>query len=308
MEHLPENSVAEASVEQLEAPTTQVRSVGTQLREGREKMGLSVEDVVNRIKLAPRQIVALEADDFTGLPETAFLRGFVRSYARLLQLDVQPLLDALPGSKPEVQAEVAKRPLVETPFPTERTARRPNVNLLIAALLLALAIAGFSVWQFNAPHPEKIADEHLDAAAGLVATPLNLADQLVAESAVAESTGAESAVGENVVTGNAAEAEKTVPVVAAPAAVPAVAPAAHANATLRLTFDKESWVDVQDYYGKTLSRQLNQPGSELHVEGLPPFSLVIGHAAAVHLYLRDKPVDLSSYVNASSDVARLTLE
>jgi hypothetical protein len=77
---------------------------------------------------------------------------------------------------------------------------------------------------------------------------------------------------------------------------------------LRLIFDKESWAEIKDKSGKTLSRQVNSPGTELRLEGAAPFSLVIGHAAAVHLYYREKPVDLTSYINASSDVARLTLE
>ena len=55
------------------------------LREARERLGLSVADVAAQIKFAPRQIEALEADDFKHLPEAAFLRGFVRSYAKILQ-------------------------------------------------------------------------------------------------------------------------------------------------------------------------------------------------------------------------------
>ena len=62
-------------------------SAGGALREAREKLGLSVADVSNRLKFAPRQIEALEADDFARLPEIAFVRGFMRSYAKLLQIE-----------------------------------------------------------------------------------------------------------------------------------------------------------------------------------------------------------------------------
>jgi cytoskeleton protein RodZ len=50
-------------------------SLGGLLREARERMGLSVGDVANQIKFAPRQIEALEADDFSAKPEAMFLRG-----------------------------------------------------------------------------------------------------------------------------------------------------------------------------------------------------------------------------------------
>ena len=57
-----------------------------------------------------------------------------------------------------------------------------------------------------------------------------------------------------------------------------------------------------------LSSQINPPGSELNLQGQLPLSLVIGHAAAAHLYQNGKPVDLAPYTNSSSEVARLTLE
>src|SRR5512138_102400 len=74
-----------------------VLNVGMMLREARERMGLSVQDVAERIKFAPKQVEALEANDFAHLPEAAFLRGFVRSYARMLQLDEAALIAALPA-------------------------------------------------------------------------------------------------------------------------------------------------------------------------------------------------------------------
>src|ERR1039458_7621063 len=95
MEHLPENN-AEQSNRSAEIPLT---SLGRMLREARERFGLSVADVAAQIKFAPRQIEALEADDFKHLPEAAFLRGFVRSYAKILHLDAQTLLAAHPGAK-----------------------------------------------------------------------------------------------------------------------------------------------------------------------------------------------------------------
>ncbi len=264
-------------------------SVGHLLREGRERLGFSVEDVVAKIKLSHRQIVALEEDDFQALPETAFLRGFVRSYAKLLQLDAEPLLDALPGA----EAAQIVLPQVEALFPTAKSARRQNVNLLLAALLVALVIAGFSVWQGRTPHPVAQVTQP-DAA--LVETPLPLPEQaeILDASGVPEAGVPESAV----------------PVVIAAERVVAVsAPVVtESTAALRLIFDKESWAEIKDKSGKTLSRQVNSPGTELRLEGAAPFSLVIGHAAAVHLYYREKPVDLTSYINASSDVARLTLE
>ena len=71
------------------------QSTGAILAQAREAAGLSIEDVAVQLKLAPRQVVASERDDFASLPGRTFVRGFVRNYARLLKLDVDAALAAL---------------------------------------------------------------------------------------------------------------------------------------------------------------------------------------------------------------------
>lgn len=268
--------------------------IGHLLRERRISMGLSIDDVVGKIKLAHRQVVALEENDFKALPEIAFLRGFVRSYARLLQMDEQALLAHLPQAQvTQVRTEPNQ---LETAFPTAKSARRQNVNLLLAALLVVLVIAGFSLWQAKMPHHAVVKPD-----ATLTTTPLPLPAPVLEESGVPEVSVSSVPV-----------ASPVAAVPTAPAALSVSAASAvnttDAMATLRLVFDKECWVEIKDKYGKTLSRQVNLAGSELRLDGDAPFTLVIGHAQAVHLFYKDKPVNLDPYINASSDVARLTLE
>lgn len=147
--------------------------VGAVLREARERMGLSVDEVVNRIKLAPRQVEALEADDYAQLPEPAFVRGFVRSYARLVQLDPAPLLAALPHA-PAESVPVEQRALTEVPFPTAYSARKPNIIWLAAALGVAVILLLFTFLhggKSSAPTPPAASEvkvEMLEVPAGEV--------------------------------------------------------------------------------------------------------------------------------------------
>ena len=92
------NNQDDSKVAEINNMSGRTPSVGNMLREAREQLGMSVNDVANRIKFAPRQIESLEADDYVRLPEAAFVRGFVRSYARLLELDPAVLLASLPTS------------------------------------------------------------------------------------------------------------------------------------------------------------------------------------------------------------------
>jgi len=145
MEQVAENSPGEGDDSGVPPPV----SLGKMLREARERIGLSVADVANQIKFAPRQIEALEADDFQHLPEMTFVRGFVRSYAKILDMDVQPLLEALP------QTNAPPMPLipvsVEVPFPDAHSVNWQNLIWLGITLLLAVMVVAFAVWHYTTP-------------------------------------------------------------------------------------------------------------------------------------------------------------
>src|SRR5947209_12363775 len=88
----------DAAVPAPQAPYEPV-SAGTALRGAREAAGLSIESVAQQLKLAPRQVRALEDDDFQRLPGRTFVRGFARNYARFLQLDADTVVGLLPASE-----------------------------------------------------------------------------------------------------------------------------------------------------------------------------------------------------------------
>lgn len=290
MEQTSDQTHSEVAAEQGEsAPSF---SVGSTLREARERMGLSVSDVVNRLKFAPRQIKALEEDDFAQLPEAAFLRGFVRSYARLLQLDDEPLLAALPDTGTR-QSVTVERQSVEVPFPSIYTMRRLNIIWLVAALVVALAL-GLFTWlhdkEGRVPHRK----------VEVLSVPL-AAVQSQPASAVKQSVAMMKTLPAPAMKQPAAAAAKAAPVAVAPAKTPPGVPG-----MIHMTFDEDCWVEIKDKDGNVLLSQINPSGSEQNINGNPPFSLVIGHASGVKLSYKGKPVDLAPYT--SVEVARLTLE
>jgi cytoskeletal protein RodZ len=70
-------------------------SFGARLAAAREQERLSVGDMAARLRLHVKQVRAIESEDLAHLPEAAYVRGFVRSYARSLGLDPGPLIDDL---------------------------------------------------------------------------------------------------------------------------------------------------------------------------------------------------------------------
>lgn len=362
MEQQTENNAV--PVENVGAPVSTLP--GVLLREARERLGLSIADAAAHTKLAPRQIEALEADDYQHLPEMAFVRGFVRSYAKLLQLDVPPLLAALPQTQ---SVSHVSPDSVDVPFPDARSPQLQNLIWLGAALFLSVVVVAFAVWHYTSPSvPEESGETaQVETAKVETAIPLPSEMQLIPASAVVETAAssvapavAQSAVPAAVaVTAPAAtlpvlkqpqpvsavkptqpvavakpvsampvakpvplsavSAVKPAPVAAKPTPTPTpvapvskpVAPAATPaaqSANLRLTFGEESWTEVRDKNGNIVSSQLNPAGSELRLSGQGPFTLVVGRASSARLTYKGKAVDLKPTTNATSDVARVTLE
>ncbi len=67
---------------------------GSVLREAREAAGLSEQDVADSLNLLVSHVEAIEANQFRQMNADIFVRGYVRSYARFLNLDAEPLLEA----------------------------------------------------------------------------------------------------------------------------------------------------------------------------------------------------------------------
>lgn len=78
----------------LEANEAAPQSIGAILRHAREAAGYSIADVAERMRLSRHHIENLEAERFDLFPVSVFLRGYLISYARLLGIDAEPLLEA----------------------------------------------------------------------------------------------------------------------------------------------------------------------------------------------------------------------
>ncbi|WP_222619273.1 helix-turn-helix domain-containing protein [Undibacterium hunanense] len=120
-----------------------VQTAGSQLSAARIQQGMSLQQVADQLKLSQRQIQALENNQFELLPAMVIVRGFVRSYAKLLRLDPAPIIACLPSEAGVPGLDADLRPTLATPFMESRTpflGRQDNNNrkYLIGAALLAV--------------------------------------------------------------------------------------------------------------------------------------------------------------------------
>jgi cytoskeleton protein RodZ len=294
---------------------------GAALRQERERQGLTVIDAARHLKLAARQIEALENDDAKSLPGQVFVRGFTRSYARLLGLDGDALLKSVEPAPGESAAEVpvqAPAPTIGSPVRSRSDRRRDRkggfrgwLPVTVALIVVAVAIVYFRGHQTEeAVMPAEVAQPSAPAPeTSAVAPPATDVGGVVQPTVAPTAPGPASTT--------APAVDGTVPAVVAPAppadaaAAPATTPSPTAavgsgGSELRFNFDRDAWVEVKDASGSIVFSQLSPAGSERVVRGQPPFQLVVGNAAGVKVTYNARTVDLAPHTR--TDVARITLE
>ena len=267
-------------------------TAGARLREAREAAGLSIDAVAQQLKLAPRQVKALEEDDFAQLPGRTFIRGFMRNYARLVRLDPEALLASLPegGAAPSLDhPALAPTTRVIGELPADASAKPRGARW---AIPLALAASGAIGVVDEVARPPA---EHGKAPPGQTA---------VAPAAPAPA----SALAPVDALRPAAPAETTAPAAASvPSTTEVVAPAAVAgDAPLALAFRGTSWVEVKDGKGTIVLSTIGYPGATHAVGGALPLEVVLGNAEAVTVTWRGAPFDAAPFTK--QNVAKFTVK
>jgi cytoskeleton protein RodZ len=84
---------------------------GEKLATRRRELNLTLEQVAQTLKLSTRQIAAIEVNDFAALAGITTVKGFVRSYAKLLGLDPNPLVEMVSHEARADYDPVLRRPL-----------------------------------------------------------------------------------------------------------------------------------------------------------------------------------------------------
>ncbi len=273
--------------------------VGAALAEARKALGLSHHDVAQQIKFMPRQLEALEAERFESLPGPTIARGMVRTYARFLKLDADPLLERMAGrvEVPDPTPHLSARFSQPVPF-SDGGRRSTFFYLALSAGVLALAGGVLYEWRHERPVAAFVTPSRLPAPATQTAS-------IAAPAPVPEPAAKKP---EPIAKKPEPAAQKPEPKAEAPALpVAATAPKSVAGANrLQLRFEEEAWLEITNGAGKLLVSSLQPAGTERVVHCAPPCSLVVGNASSVKISYNDREIDLQQHARA--DVARFILK
>jgi cytoskeleton protein RodZ len=253
-------------------------------------------------------------------------RGFIRNYARLLELDAEPLLDSYRQRVPDNTPTSLN---VQTSVPHVQLVKKNRPWFKYAAIVLSLVLV---VWYFQVDQSASIATDLTGNSE--VVSPVALPELTTAPATLAEPASPPAAeVGTaNSVATNLAD---TLPSPALTELAPAKAkpsPAAVASndglqlrpssdmsmpteakanalgnrAWLTVSVTDKAWVQVKDKSGAVLFEKMLTANSSDKIEAQPPLFVWLGNAEATSLDYMGKSVDVAS--KTFNNTARLTLE
>ncbi|OOF23892.1 hypothetical protein BZJ17_02270 [Salinivibrio sp. IB574] len=290
---------------------------GEVLKQAREKMGWSVRDVADRLRLRVSVIEDLENNNPDTDQLATFTRGYLRSYAKLLQIDSNKLLE-----EQDIDANSSETIQKMQSFSRKTRRQKSESRLMMLSGVIALILVGITgAWYWQNQQtveplvPQQAADE-------LVTTPNDTDTMPVADPAQAPISDAEpepsvpaSSEGQQATQAVAPESTTSEPSIseqideAQRAANDSVgndneAPVAADN-TLVMRFSSDCWIDVRDATGARLATGIKTNGDALTLNGEPPYQLVLGAPSAVTITFNGDNIDLDGY--PTGQVARLRL-
>lgn len=238
--------------------------LGAKLKQAREQQGLSIEEVAATLKLLPRIISHLESNNYQALPQTVFVKGYLRLYAELLALPVQDVYADFEAQYQQPNS-VIKAPVV--------------LDLDALPELENHQSASASNWQYKIK--TKSSRSWLGYGLGLVL----LAAMIIG---VWQSRHFREA---NVAVDSVALSSQQQGVIA----LPNVTTTRAVTDILQLQFSADTKVLIKDANGTELANNTQKAGGTLTVQGESPFAIELNPAHTVQFTFNDKPIDLKPY-------------
>lgn len=309
------NTEQETQTQETVAPAIEA---GTLLKNKRESLGLTQKQISDRLKLRVTLIQQIEENQFESDQVATFMRGYIRSYAKYVNLDEKVVLNALHHSG---DAQHQEQEMLS--FSRKTKTEKHNSRIMLLTWSIFAVIVGISSlwwWQnqqqdtlsqslANTESSEElVVEESLDPE--LTSLEVIEAEQNTETSPVTENSDelTEVSSAEGSVTLDPVEVIEEAPEAADVTSVTAepetVAPEAVVN-ELVMQFSSDCWIQVKDASGKTLSTGIKKAGQTLNLSGTAPYKVILGAPEGVSMTFASEPVDLSGYT--SGKVARITL-
>jgi cytoskeleton protein RodZ len=249
---------------------------GSLLAAARKQQNRTVEEIADALNLSATQIRTIELDQSEGLPEATYVRGYIRSYARLLGLNEDEVLDHYlnPNWQKGTRLDEMPRGIGSANENEPRGFFTPGKIVLIIILAAALGFLWFT-GQLGGLRVQPITTISSPAVSNTAQVLEQSSDQL---DQLQDDTSADqpSAVSDPANDQGSAESDPV-------------------ENRLSLSFTDTSWVDIRDGDGNRLAYKSYAQGEDLSVSATTKMSVFIGNAKAVSAIFNGQPYDISQY-------------
>ncbi len=324
-------------------PSAQEGDLGKLLKESRESVGYSVAQTAEAMCLAEEILIKLENEDFKSLPEPPYIRGYLRNYAKLAEIEPTEIIacyESLRGADPSDLNYHFKSSAKILSHQNKKQLSPVLMQLLLLAVLLggltALSMIPMvnqwikTTWNSfsNQTATQSISVTDNPLLTGTMPVPTPLPAELAlsenkTEVAPDETESTASSLESNIAkTDNATsndsnknldESSKTANELVTTIKVgeenksEALIPTStDGTIKIKLVFNKEVWMRIKDGKKKTVFEGQNTSGQEKELSLKKPLTFRVGNAQGLSLFVDGEPVDISSYIKGS--VANFTLE
>jgi cytoskeleton protein RodZ len=290
---------------------------GQILAQQREKLGLTVEECAESLKLSPAKIKALETGNDRPFASEMFIRGYLRNYAKLLRLSEDEIISSYCSHQGEMNSKKAEDSL--------SSKEKMSKWWLPYIIGIVIVVAWFVVSDYLDEQRKLAANQDVSAEIqkessialdltdrlGSVVSSEAPSDMLVAaeetvdtaSSIVDVSEAASLPVDTESATSNTVE---QAPIEEQPLIAPSAERVLESTGVmlneqkkiiqdeLAFTFAEACWVEITDASDKTIVSSLRQANTTLQVEGVAPFAIILGNISGTTLRLNGEVVALSN--------------
>ena len=273
---------------------------GQALQAARESMEISVREVADVLNLPIATIEAIEVNDYENLPAAVFTRGYIRAYAKLLELDADAVVARFSANDNEIESAEAD------PSGLWPGLLRTHPQLVpgVAGLAALIGLISIAVWLWPATgEREPITAEAPPGIKAAVEEPeISIQQQIPVEPAApspSPDVQVESSIEIRPATGEALIATTDLE----PPSSQRITPTG--GDRLEFRFSEDCWVEIKSATGASLFSDLGRSGGSLELVGQAPFRILLGYAPGASMSFNAEAVALAPHTR--NNVANLVL-
>ncbi|MBL1142981.1 MAG: DUF4115 domain-containing protein [Proteobacteria bacterium] len=286
---------------------------GQLLRLEREKRELSAQDIAKRIHLDIKIIEAIEKDSSENMPSAIYVRGYLRSYAKIVGANADKIIELYNADSPPPMPEIL--PEVKPPSQVSSNDKPVKaftylITLGLVLLLLVWYQSNFIVDTKDGTSNDKTRINGVDTTYTIVTHPDSWQSpkpDTIEEAETSITTEPSTTTSSNeLLKLQAFNEEQTIDISTTQASNDdsSISTGTGSDAIeLKLTGD--SWIEIYDTNNNRLFHDLALAGKQYNIKGTAPFNVLLGYSKGVNLKFNGKPVETE--IHSKNGVARFTL-